>query len=110
MKNGKIVNKLGTIKYYLNDKLHKKDGPAVIIPNGDKYWYLNDLFHREDGPAIEWNNGSKQWYKNGKLHRINGSAVEWVDNSSIKEYWIEGKKIKSKFEFKMKQIMNEFEI
>ena len=30
------------------------------------YWYLNDQLHREDGPAIEYPSGSKCWYFNGK--------------------------------------------
>jgi len=33
---------------------------------GDKSWYLNDKLHREDGPAVESANGDKSWYLNGK--------------------------------------------
>jgi hypothetical protein len=40
-------------------ELHKE-------PNGDKYYYLNNNLHREDGPAIEWGSGYKAWYINGK--------------------------------------------
>jgi hypothetical protein len=47
-----------------------------VYTNGDKYWYLNDKLHREDGPAIEWANGDKCWYLNGRLHREDGPAVE----------------------------------
>ena len=36
-----------------------------VYPNGDKQWFLNDKRHREDGPAIEWANGDKWWYLNG---------------------------------------------
>ena len=32
---------------------------------GTKSWYLNDKLHREDGPAIEWADGTKYWYLNG---------------------------------------------
>jgi hypothetical protein len=39
---------------------------ALEYSNGDKYWYLNDKLHREDGPAIEAANGTKYWYINGK--------------------------------------------
>ena len=52
--------------WYLNDNLHREDGPAVEYVNGDKYWYLNDNLHREDGPAIELADGDKWWYLNGK--------------------------------------------
>jgi hypothetical protein len=31
-----------------------------------KFWYLNDNLHREDGPAVEWADGTKSWYLNGK--------------------------------------------
>ena len=50
--------------WWLNDKLHREDGPAYESANGDKFWYLNDKLHREDGPAIEWANGDKEWYLN----------------------------------------------
>jgi len=30
----------GTIKYYKKGKLHREDGPAVILNNGHKYYYL----------------------------------------------------------------------
>jgi hypothetical protein len=31
-----------------------------------KRWYLNDQLHREDGPAVEWHDGYKYWFLNGK--------------------------------------------
>jgi hypothetical protein len=55
------------ICYYLNDKLHRKDGPAIEASNGTKYWCKEGLLHRDDGPAAEHFNGSKVWYKNGKF-------------------------------------------
>ena len=55
-----------TKSYYLNDKLHKKDGPSVYYNyNGTKFWHLNGKLHREDGPAVEYSDGSKYWYLNG---------------------------------------------
>ena len=32
---------------------------------GNRHWYLNDELHREDGPAIEDADGYKAWYLNG---------------------------------------------
>lgn len=29
---------------------------------GNKSWWLNDELHREDGPAVEWVNGHKSWW------------------------------------------------
>jgi len=62
--------------YYLNDKLHRKDGPATIEywENGNierEYYRLNNKCHREDGPAIIYydNNGNIEeefFYKNNK--------------------------------------------
>ena len=36
-----------------------------VYPNGSKFWWLNEELHREDGPAIEWLDGTKEWYLNG---------------------------------------------
>jgi len=57
--------------------------------HGDKLYYVNNVLHREDGPAVEYPNGTKYWYKNGKLHRENGPAVEWSD--AYKEWWLNNK-------------------
>ena len=35
-----------------------------VYEQGDRYWYLNDDLHREDGPAIEHTNGYRAWYLN----------------------------------------------
>ena len=54
----------GTKHWYLGNKLHREDGPAVEYPDGKKYWYLDDKWHREDGPAIEYADGTKSWFLN----------------------------------------------
>ena len=41
MKNGIIINELGTKLYYKDDMLHNEDGPAVIYPNGTVSFYIN---------------------------------------------------------------------
>ena len=51
--------------WFLNDTIHREDGPAVIDSEGTKQWYRNGLRHREDGPAIEYTDGSNRWYLNG---------------------------------------------
>ena len=61
------IDKDGTKRWYLNDKLHREDGHAVEYADGIKEWYLDGKLHREDGPAVEFVNGSKYWYWNGKL-------------------------------------------
>ena len=42
MKNGLIEDNLGNKRWYVNDKLHRTDGPAIEFADGDKFWYLND--------------------------------------------------------------------
>ena len=79
----------GTIKRYLNNKLHAEGKPAVEDYTGTNYWYTNGGLHREDGPAVEYASGTKEWWSNGKLHRDGGPAIEFADGST--EWWINGK-------------------
>jgi len=66
----------GTEQYwYLNDKLHRLDGPAIISVKIGRWWYLNDKLHRVGKPAITYPNGAQYWYLNGKLHREDGPAI-----------------------------------
>ena len=65
MKTYKVeINDLGDKYWYLNDKLHREDGPACEDADGTKFWYLNGKLHREDGPAIECANGINIWFLN----------------------------------------------
>jgi hypothetical protein len=82
------VYKNGDKFWYLNDKTHREDGPAIEYASGTKAWYLNGDLHREDGPAIEYANGNKYWYLNGKCHREDGPAIEGVNGG--KRWWIDG--------------------
>ncbi len=81
-----ITNSYGNKRWYLNDKHHREDGPAIEYTDGDKEWWLNGKRHREDGPAIEWANGDKRWYLNDKRHREDGPAIEYTDGN--KEWWL----------------------
>jgi len=65
-KSTKVVSSDGSKLWYLNDQLHRTDGPAVLLSNGTKEWWINGQLHRTDGPAVEYPNGRKQWYINGK--------------------------------------------
>jgi len=87
-----------------NNKENKEDKPVMKeYPDGTKKWYLNDRLHREDGPAIEWSDGIKCWYINGKLHREDGPAVEYPDGN---RYWWLNDKIATEQEV-MKDISKE---
>jgi hypothetical protein len=96
------VNENKTTRWYLNGKVHRENGPAVVYADGTKEWYLNDMLHREDGPAIEEAYGDKYWYLNGKLHREDGPAIEYADGT---KYWcLNNKKLtQAEFNLKMKK-------
>jgi len=72
----KIITDQVGIYYYLGDKLHRIDGPAVEYTSGTKFWYKEGRLHRTDGPAIEHANGDKFWFQDEKLHRTNLSSRE----------------------------------
>jgi hypothetical protein len=42
---------------------------CIKYANGSKLWYLNDRIHREDGPAYEGVDGEIQWFLNGKEYK-----------------------------------------
>jgi hypothetical protein len=82
MKTYKVqVDDDGTKYWYLNDKLHREDGPAIEYADGSKQWYLNGNIHRTDGPAVEYSDGTKMWFVNGERHRTDGPAIEYADGS-----------------------------
>jgi len=67
----------------------KTDKPThITYPDGNKEWWLNNKLHRKNGPAIETTNGNRYWYSNGKLHREDGPAIEDADDA--KEWWLNG--------------------
>lgn len=82
--NGMIKWPNGDKAWYLNNELHREDGPAIEWVNGDKAWYLNGEHHRGDGlPAIEYANGDKRWFLNGKP--VTQNEVEW---NAIKDLFV----------------------
>ena len=54
------------IHFYLDNKLHRHDGPAVIFVGKKVEYYLNGKCHRTDGPAIIYKNGAQFYYVDGK--------------------------------------------
>jgi len=63
----------GVQEWYLNEKLHRVDGPAVI-DSEYQVWCLNGKIHRTDGPAVI-DRDYQEWYLNGNLHRTDGPAI-----------------------------------
>jgi len=79
-KEGKFISPRH--KRISDDKLHRKDGPAVIIPNYYEAWWLNGKLHRLDGPAIKRVTGYKSWHINGKP--LNTKKVnDWIKENNI---------------------------
>ena len=79
--NGQIC----AVKYYLNGKFHREDGPAhqYWYENGQKeseVYYINDKIHREDGSAIKtWNQNGKKAYEMYYLNAIYYTREEWLE-------------------------------
>jgi hypothetical protein len=82
------------IEWFLNDELHRVDGPAIEFANGNKEWWRFGKLHRQarhgepDGPAIERASGDKGWWLDGGRHRVDGPAIEFVNGD--KEWWLNG--------------------
>jgi len=67
MKPEKNINDDGVVRYILDGKFHRKDGPAMIDARNNKYWFLHGKRHREDGPAFERCDGPNEWCLNDKF-------------------------------------------
>ena len=88
----KVVKSYDLTRYYLGDKLHRNDGPAVIFyhDNGSierEIYYFVGEYHRINGPAVidYFENGNfieKNYFYYGKLHRDNGPALLYYDEDS----------------------------
>jgi len=94
MKQGKIIDKDGTERWYKDGLLHREDGPAVIFKDGTEYWYKAGQRHREGGPAILDRNGDEWWYKDGLRHREDGPAL--IRNNGDNLYYLNNSPIKEK--------------
>jgi hypothetical protein len=76
----------GIKRYYLNNLLHREDGPAIEYSNGDQDWFFEGKRHRLDGPAMTYADGNKSWYFNGK--RVNcKSQKEFERLIAMKVFW-----------------------
>ena len=72
-----------------------KEYNVRVYENGDKQWFLNDKLHREDGPAIELANGYKAWYLNGEElaeDKWKARVRKLIDSCDGKVVEIDGKK------------------
>lgn len=75
------------------------ESQSTVDTFGVKSWKdKTGRYHRKDGPAIVYPNGSKSWYIHGRLHRLDGPAFDYV---KIKGWFVNGEKapVKTQEEF-----------
>lgn len=85
MHDGCHINEEGVKHYYLNDKLHREDGPAIEYPDDSPWWFINDEYRPNDDMPNESIINSKFWYLNGQ--RIN--PEEAINDSNLKQKYPE---------------------
>lgn len=92
-----FINQYGDQFFCINGKLHREDGPSIILTENSKKdtlgifeYYQHDKRHRVDGPAIELSNGYKEYWVNGKLHRDNDLPAV-ISNDGTQKFFINGK-------------------
>lgn len=84
-KNGLEITKDGRKLHYKDGLLHRDDGPAVVLPNGDAFFYQNGLLHREGKPCSVLTDGSRVWCLYGIPYREDGGPV--VISKDGKKLW-----------------------
>ena len=83
IKNGIIESKNGTKHWYVNNKLHREDGPAIERSDGTKHWFLNGKLHRKDGPAVEYNSNMNVWFSNLGPYTESAPSLEWESGNKM---------------------------
>jgi hypothetical protein len=63
--HGLVIRNDGSKIWYLYGKIHRLDGPAVLLSNGVTQWWVDNKRHRTDGPAIEYGDGDRSWWLHG---------------------------------------------
>jgi hypothetical protein len=61
VKNGPITQQNGVIFWYVDDKLHREEGPAVESESGFTSWWLNDEFVSDIKPQ-NWDELVQAYY------------------------------------------------
>jgi len=89
-----IVQSNGTQEWFLNGKLHREDGPAIIDPDGTRLWCRNGKTHREDGPAVIRADGTQFWYLNDEEYTEKEFNKKMKPTCAGKVIEIDGKKYK----------------
>jgi hypothetical protein len=80
-----------------NDSQHRDyDLPAIIWPNGIRYWYQHGNQHRDqDRPALTTVDGTKVWAQHGYITRANNLPAAVYANGCM-EWWKDDRVIRRK--------------
>lgn len=107
----------GYKEWWINDKLHNENGPAVIYPDGEEEYWENGKSipggNTKDGYGLERmivKDDLTKYYFKDRLHREDGPAVIFFDKEEgkwIKEWWINGNKLKEEKELPVYKVVNE---
>lgn len=62
---------MDSVLFWKNEKgeVHREKGPAFIRTDGYLEYRFNDVTHRLDGPAVIWPDGSKYYYLYGEEYK-----------------------------------------
>jgi hypothetical protein len=61
------------------------NGGELHEANGNKWWYLNDQLHRVDGPALDFPN-RKEWWLNGEQIPCT-TQKQFLQLMKLKAFW-----------------------
>ena len=71
---------------------------GLVLDDCDtEYWYVDDILHRDDGPAIVQKDGFQAWFMHGQCHRIDGPAITRADGTVW--WWLYDSPVSSPFQF-----------
>ena len=76
MLNGLFIDDYGCHRYYKDDKIHRDDGPAIILPVDSVKYFIEGKLHNENGPATISYLGMLEYYINGRRHNEKGPGIE----------------------------------
>ena len=73
-----------------------------VDDHGDKFWYVDNKLHRIDGPAYEGASGTKIWYVDGKrlteveFNALSAPIIELTLEQIAAKFGVDASKIKIK--------------
>jgi hypothetical protein len=79
------VDEDGTQRWYVNDQLHRLDGPAYIGAAGTQQWWVAGQLHRLDGPAYIGAAGTQEWYVRDQ--NITTQVNSWMQTQAVTWPW-----------------------